>query len=252
MSNAVAVLVDPVNRSRCEQLAERLELALISDANTENYALLLGFVEQRLSLWQTAAKAPGPVFVDFSGGAMTHRRKSGHNELLGRAVGVRKGQAPTVWDATAGLGRDSFVLADLGCLVYLCERSPIVAAMLADGIVRAEITEHTSATASRLKLIEANSVTQTPNENVDVIYLDPMFPDRKKKALVKKEMQALQLLPETCDSGEALLPWAMTQDVARVVVKRPLRAPYLVQMKPSHSISGKAVRFDVYVQRALA
>ena len=89
---------------------------------------------------------------------------------------------------------------------------------------------------------------------VDVICLDPMFPQRDKSAAVKKEMVLFQALLETDaspDAADQLLAWALLQDVARVVVKRPVRAPHLGETQPSHAVSGKAVRFDVYVKRAL-
>ncbi|PIE37717.1 MAG: hypothetical protein CSA53_05255 [Gammaproteobacteria bacterium] len=252
MTQLVAVLAGTHQPQVSAALADRLQLPLVDAKAGTAYPLLLGFVEQRLSLWQTGEKMPGPVWVDFSAGAMAHRRKAGQNELLGKAVGVKQGRCPTVWDATAGLGRDSFVLADSGCTVYACERSAIVAALLADGIARAQLLEHSAEAAARMQLVTADSLAATVPDSVEVIYLDPMFPARKKSAQVKKDMQVLQLLPGTGASGEALLPWAMAQDVARVVVKRPLRAPFLTAAKPSHSIRGKAVRFDVYVKRALA
>lgn len=84
--------------------------------------------------------------------------------------------------------------------------------------------------------------------------IDPMFPPRDKSAAVKKEMALLQWLLES-ETGQSdaaqLLAWALEQDVARVVVKRPARAQPLAGAAPSHCLQGKAVRFDVYVRRSL-
>jgi 16S rRNA (guanine1516-N2)-methyltransferase len=52
-------------------------------------------------------------------------------------VASKKTVLPTIIDATAGFGKDSLLLASLGCHITLLERSPLVAAMLADGWQRA-------------------------------------------------------------------------------------------------------------------
>lgn len=208
-----------------------------------------------LALQQTGKGAPGPVQVDFASRAMRHRRSSGHNELLGRAVGATKKSGLRVLDATAGLGRDSFVMADLGCRVTLCERDPVVARMLLAGI-------HTALQAgdpwlqdvlARMRLVPADA-RETGRARLlqqDVIYLDPMFPQRSKSAAVKKEMALFQLLLERetdLPDADELLLWALATGVTRVVVKRPSKAPPLAGRRPSHQIAGKAVRYDVYQQ----
>jgi 16S rRNA (guanine1516-N2)-methyltransferase len=81
-----------------------------------------------------------------------------------------------------------------------------------------------------------------------------MFPARTKTAAVKKEMALFQLLLEhsaNAQDADELLLWALRQDTARVVVKRPAKAPQLAGIAPSHAISGKSVRYDIYVQRKL-
>lgn len=199
--------------------------------------------------------APGPVEVAFGNAAMRHRRSSGHNELLGKAVGLARKPQMHVLDATAGLGRDSFILADLGCQVTLCERNPIVAKMLAFGLSNAAISEDEwlQAVVQRMDLHVGDASTlQVPDlQAVDVIYMDPMFPNRDKRARVKKEMALFHELLGPGDDADQLLLWALAQGVARVVVKRPPKAPGLSGRKPSHIISGKAVRYDVYVLRGL-
>jgi 16S rRNA (guanine1516-N2)-methyltransferase len=214
---------------------------------------------QVLALQQTGRLAPGPVSVDFGSDSMRHRRRSGHNELLGKAVGVSGRRRPHVLDATAGLGRDSFVLADMGCAVTLCEREPVVAAMLQHGLRAALLggDEWLRQVVERMSLFAGDARSLAPQRlaPAEVIYLDPMFPARGKSAAVKKEMALFQLLldDEAAPQDAArLLLWALAQDVARVVVKRPARAPVVAEQKPSHSVAGKAVRFDVYVRRALA
>ena len=82
------------------------------------------------------------VRVSFDSATMRHRRKGGQNELLGRAVGVKADRKPRVWDATGGMGRDAFVLADLGCEVTLNERVPVLAWLLNESISAASVSSH--------------------------------------------------------------------------------------------------------------
>jgi 16S rRNA (guanine1516-N2)-methyltransferase len=217
--------------------------------------LLLLVTPDGLRLQLTGARASGPVGVDFGNAAMRHRRRPGGNELLGRAVGVGRKSPLAVLDATAGLGRDGFVLADLGCNVALCERNPVLAEMLdaAIALARGAVDPWLSGAAGRLGLYrgDAREAGGKVLSGVDVIYLDPMFPARDKSAAVKKEMATLQALLGDDDDAGALFDWALAQDVARVVVKRPPRAPALGGRSPSHCISGKAVRYDVVVLRGL-
>ncbi|MEM1155019.1 MAG: class I SAM-dependent methyltransferase [Pseudomonadota bacterium] len=207
---------------------------------------------------KTTLNVPGPVIVDFGGPVMRHRRRSGHNELLGKAVGVTASDRPAVLDATAGLGRDAFVLADLGCSVTLCESQPIVATLLEYALTAARQSDDAWLidVASRMQLISGDVTTIAPEvlTTAQVIYLDPMFPTRGKSAAVKKEMAVLQALLSDAEgsSAVALLDWAMAQNVNRVVLKRPLHAPIVSDITPSHTLEGKAMRLDVYVKRAFS
>ena len=239
---------------RAAELAELLGLPLLPvTADTSDFDARLQVQGSSLAL--KGDDRSGPVSVDFGGATMRHRRRGGHNELLGRAVGVGKLPGLTVLDATAGLGRDSFVLADLGCNVRLCERHPVLFQLLLAGlsVARSSSDPWLTAVADRMVLCPGDA-TSLVDEAVDsdVIYLDPMFPAKSGGAAVKKEMALLQrLLGEDADDAGALLAWALQQPVARVVVKRPAKAPALGGLQASHSIRGKAVRFDVHVLRAL-
>ena len=189
------------------------------------------------------------VRIAFDSATMLHRRRGGQNELLGRAVGVKAGLKPLVWDATGGLGRDAFVLADLGCPVMLCERVSALAWLLEDAISAARVSgyDRVREAAGRMTVRHADSRHQEVPPAA-VLYLDPMFPERRKSAAVKKEAAMLQHLVQPGDDVEALWEWAWGQPVERIVVKRPLRAPVLGAQKPSHVLAGKSVRFDVFVR----
>jgi len=256
---AVSTAVSAVSEQLAEQalsLANKLSIPLlppaVDPAVVTDFPLLLRLSHSGLQLQQTGFKAPGPVWVDFGSARMRHRRRSAANEAVGRAVGVRKGKLPRVLDATAGLGRDAFVLADMGCSLALCEREIVLAELLHFGLQAARSSEDQwlRAVAERIELWPGDCLTVPSSKlaDVDVIYLDPMFPQRDKSALVKKEMAVLKLLLGDPNDQEpaALLRWARSQPVSRVVVKRPSKAPPVAGTTPSHAITGKAVRYDVY------
>ena len=207
-------------------------------------------IDGYLSLKLTDKNTLRPIYVDFLEGALAHRKQygGGKNQLIAKAVGIKSSLKLSVLDVTAGLGRDAFVLATLGCAVLMCERSPIVFALLEDGLRRAEKVDWFQALS--LKLIHADAIdylsTITEKNRPDVIYIDPMFPERNKSALVKKEMRVLrEVVGEDCDA-EKLLSMALLIAKKRVVVKRAKLAPTLTDKKPDVVYKGKSSRFDVY------
>jgi len=214
----------------------------------------------RLCLIDSRKGAAGPLYVDFLAGASGWRlRDLSRNDLLPRAVGFKSARPPrTLLDATAGLGHDAASLALLGLDVTALEVSPVVFALLQDGLARARasgqelgrrIAERLTPLCAdarsflRLSAAECGSIP-------DVVYLDPMFPDKRKAARSRKEMQHLQALlppPNAAELSE-LMKLALAVAAQRVVVKRPLHAPEIVDNPPpSHSHWGKSVRFDVYL-----
>ncbi|KAB8313429.1 16S rRNA (guanine(1516)-N(2))-methyltransferase RsmJ [Erwinia endophytica] len=193
----------------------------------------------------------GGIFVDFVEGAMAHRRRfgGGRGEAVAKAVGIKGAYLPVVVDATAGLGRDAFVLASLGCRVQMLERHPVVAALLDDGLQRgyqnAEIGDWLR---ERLTLTHASSLAalHEMREKPDVVYLDPMYPHKQKSALVKKEMRVFQSLVGADDDADGLLVPARQLAKKRVVVKRPDYAPPLAGMATQSAVVTRSHRFDIY------
>jgi 16S rRNA (guanine1516-N2)-methyltransferase len=237
------------------ELSERLQLPLYDETGDPDALLEVGDFGLRLK--PLGRLAPGPVAVDFADAGMRHRRRGGHNELLGRAVGAALDRSLHVVDATAGLGRDAFVMADLGCRVTLLERSPLVHALLADGLARATGIGDPWLTAcvARMTLVKANAVDWLDHSgaaSVDVVYLDPMFPQRRKAARAKKEMWLFQHLEAVAGDDDDLLAAALSAARYRVVVKRPLKGAVLVGRPPTFDLRGRSVRFDVYSNRKLA
>lgn len=256
MPDLAVLALSPADERPAAQLAADLGLAQLPTGTDprccKEPVALLTVAGEYLALQLTGKGAPGPVMVNFGAAAMRHRRRAGHNELLGKAVGVGKRPDLSVIDATAGLGRDSFVLADLGCSVTLCERNPIVARLLQSGLQVARNGDDPWLAGVSCRMQLHCGMAQDLDAAADVIYLDPMFGQRDKSAAVKKEMATFHLLLEgEPEDGADLLRWALTQDVARVVVKRSLRATALGGISPSHVIRGKAVRYDVHVHRSL-
>ncbi|CAM3588281.1 Ribosomal RNA small subunit methyltransferase J [Vibrio aerogenes CECT 7868] len=242
------------------EIAKRWHLTF---AEQSLFALVL--TAERLELRKLDEPKLGPVYVDFVGGAVGHRRKfgGGKGQAIAKAVGLNKGAVPVVLDATAGLGRDAFVLASLGCRVQMIERHPVVAALLEDGLRRAGSDEEIQAWVNeRMSLIHCSSHTALYDHYADgniprpdVVYLDPMYPhppQKKKSALVKKEMRVFQSLVGGDQDADALLEPALMLAKKRVVVKRPDYAPWLDNQKPTMTIETKKNRFDVYVNAAMS
>ncbi len=245
----LALLADPqCSVARVRQLAASLGLPLASEGQSP--ALLLHLREERLELCKPGdPELPGALWVDFTRPAAQKRALHPGRELLVQAAKVRNVTSPLVIDATAGLGRDSFLLAAAGFRVRMFECNPIVAALLQDGLERAARSPHIAAIIERMQLIVGNALDylRLPTERPEVIYLDPMFPERSKSAKVKQDLQLLQLLDDQSHAPEPLLQAALALRPKKVVVKRPLKGPLLAGPAPSYTLKGKAIRFDVYV-----
>jgi 16S rRNA (guanine1516-N2)-methyltransferase len=215
----------------------------------------LALIQQpsHLELRQLDEPKVGAVKVDFTSDALTFRRLhgGGKKESIAKAIGLKGKDSLQVLDATAGLGRDAFVLASLGCVVDMIERSPVVAALLQDGLERAAVDIELSRwLPTRMQLyhgVAKELLINWQGTQPDVVYLDPMFPHRKKSAAVKKEMRLFQQLLGPDEDADLLLEPALALAKNRVVVKRPSGAPFLAGKKPQIEMLGKANRFDVYL-----
>jgi 16S rRNA (guanine1516-N2)-methyltransferase len=235
---------------KASELAQRLGL-LLTHAADAGYELLLAVTAERLELRTTLSSGPGPVYAEFAEGAMGYSRRVSGSRLLFQAIGFRTGP-PSVLDATAGLGQDAFLLAWMGCRVTAVERSPIVAALLQNGMrrsMRVPELEETFRDRFRLVVGDARAVLKDlpASQAPEVIYLDPMYPQRSKSALGRKEMGVLRrVVGHDEDAGE-LLGIARTVARRHVVVKRMHHAPPLAP-GPTRVYKGKTTRYDVYVR----
>lgn len=173
-----------------------------------------------------------------------------NHELLVKASKLRGVQGPlTAIDATAGLGEDAFLLAAAGFQVQLYERNPVIAALLSDALRRGSENPDLAPVICRMQLHAEDSITTLPQLTLppDIVVLDPMFPKRQKSGLIKKKFQLLHQLEQPCFEEEALLHAAMSCNPRRIVIKRPLKGPYLAGVKPSYTIKGKSIRYDCIV-----
>jgi len=178
------------------------------------------------------------------------RKGNLNRELLVKAAKVKRRDDAQLLavDATAGLGDDAFLLAAAGFHVTMFERNPIIAALLADALERAESDPNLAMVTGRMRLVEGESASALPHLGFtpDVVLLDPMFPAKGKDAAAKKKLQMLQKLEDPCTDEAALLEAARAAHPRKVVVKRPVKGPYLAGRKPSYSLAGKAIRYDVH------
>lgn len=241
---------------RSAAIADRLGLPLLNSTAgrgigpTSFLEFLLAVTDERLELRSTQPHGPGPIYVDFVGGPLGYARRVPRFGLLYQAVGFRGGR-PSVLDATAGLGADAFRLAWHGCRVTAVERSPVLFALLEDGLERAlrepEIRERL---AGRLRLVHADAREVLRGLKAEgapeVVYLDPMFPPKRKSALPKVEMRILRRLVGDDPDAAELLELARAAARKRAVVKRHRHAEPLAP-GPSHGYSDRTTRYDVYV-----
>lgn len=240
-------------RHKDEYRAERQEdkkEKLKEEHKREKNELYLRYDEKGLTLTDGKIQMRG----DFSDMLPRLRYDNLTHELLVKAARMKDmnrgpGRHPVILDATAGMGEDSLLLAAAGFEVEMYEQNPVIAALLADCLERAGKNPALTEIICRMHLHEGDSIEALKNLKFspDVIYLDPMFPERQKSALVKKKFQMLHQLEVPCQDEAALLKAAVDARPFKVVVKRPLKGPNLAGMKPGYSLTGKAIRYDCFV-----
>ena len=250
MKNNIAIsFTESTLAKQAETLALQLAVPVVT-INDKSHAYLLVYTSRHLELVSVKNPDFNPIFVDFTHGASMHRYRygGGKGQLIAKAVGMQRHSSLHVLDVTAGLGGDAFVLASLGCHVMMCERSAIIASLLQDGLIRAQSEPWFSDLTLAFKQVDGIAFLKNSKVNeYDVVYIDPMFPETKKTALVKKEMQILRdVVGNDLDAGE-LLEAALEKAKYRVVVKRPRLATQVNDLKPDVVYDGKSCRYDVYL-----
>ena len=189
--------------------------------------------------------------VDFVAGPVAHRLRfgGGRGQDIAKAMGLRAGKTPSMIDATAGLGRDSFLLASLGASVTLIERSDKMHALLADGMGRAaDEGGRFAEIIARMTLLHGDAKELLPSLSADAILIDPMHPPRKTSALVKKELRQVREIVGTDEDAADLMRVALAHARKRVVLKWPAKADPIAGIQLcTHQILGKSTRYDVFM-----
>ena len=196
-------------------------------------------------------KIDNELRVDFVNGAVGHRLRfgGGRGQALAKAMGLRAGKTPKIVDATAGLGRDSFLLASLGAQVTMIERSKKMYTLLAQGMDRASHEgSDFQQIIGRMNLLYGDAKELLPELSADAVLIDPMHPPRKNSALVKLELRQVRQIVGADDDAADLIKVALGSAKKRVVLKWPAKADPIKGIHAcSHQIIGKSVRYDVFM-----
>lgn len=258
----IAISADKgIPKAQLDQLSMQTSLPLLNPRIQADY--LLNIKTEHLELQKVTlstskkVKKPLAVFADFTSGKTKHRRLhgGGKGQDIAKAIGLHKIKNPTVFDLTAGMGADAFVLATLGCQITMVERNVVVHALLKDALDRASISSDNELQEilARLTLLNesASDILDTldsHNKLPDVIYLDPMFPEKTKSAQVKKEMQFFHDIVGADIDSEKLFLKSLDKAKKRIVVKRPRLAESISKhIEPNFVITGKSTRYDIYL-----
>lgn len=239
-------------KTKATMIAKELQLPYVDlyQPSIYDYWLVVSSACIYLKINQVDAK---PFYIDFADPSFLYRLKriSMKNELIAKAMGAKPKQGLSIVDATAGLGRDGFILAALGFKVTLLERSPVLFILLKDALERARKNTFLQHVVDRITLIHADSIRWLTKKcytiQPDIIYLDPMFPERQKSAQVKREMILLQSLVGKDIDADDLFKKALACAAKRVVIKRPKLAGNFSECVANYSIIGKKNRFDIYL-----
>lgn len=196
-------------------------------------------------------RVPAELRVDFVEGAVAHRLRfgGGRGQDLAKAMGLRDGKTPLIIDATAGLGRDSFLLASLGAQVIMIERSEKMHALLMEGMERAASEGgQFREIIGRMTLLKGDAKDLIPELGGEAILVDPMHPERKNSALVKQDLRQVREIVGTDDDAVDLVRVAIKHAQKRAVLKWPAKADPIEGLQVcTHQIRGKTTRYDVFM-----
>lgn len=234
-------VVNKEEKEKADALATSLALP-IKENLPEKGDFFLFYHNQKLYLQSIRHPEFKAFCLDFLSPEMLRKKATAatSKDLLIKAVGAVK-KRPKILDCTLGLGVDSFLLMARNCEVWACERNKILSALWRDAAARANL--------QNIRFIDedAKLFLKNTKENFDILYLDPMYPEKRKTA-PKKEMLLLRELLGGDDDADKLFSCAWEKARERVVVKRPIHAEYLAGEKPVIQYRGKSIRYDVYLK----
>lgn len=250
MHNLELIINDDIDDFDDELFALYQEALLLKEKTFEK-PLAIVIENQTIGVTDLTVKEK-PVIVDFLSGKLAHRRKFGggkNAEAVARAC-FKSTTEVEVFDATAGLGRDSYVLAYLGAKVHMFERNEVVRIILKDGLRRAYNSDESDFFKEHMILEDALSIWDYMGDvKPYCVYLDPMYPERKKSAQVKKDMRTFHEVVGADEDIENLLQSALSLADGRVVLKRPQYADVFMPNILVGQVISKSQRFDIYKPR---
>ena len=219
---------------QCQQLMSQFDLVY-----SETFLPRLHLGKMGLCLLDNDGKA---IVLDWNDAQWKQRAKGarGQDPLVKVSLA---GSGSRILDITAGWGRDAMVMAQAGGRLTLLEKNPLMAAMLF--VAHQSLLDLTLKTNIECVWANAHDYLIQITEKPDVIYIDPMHPERQKSALVKKHLQVLQQLVSPNEDVLELITCSLQHALKRVVLKWPEKQAPLC--KPSYSVHGKTIRFDVYL-----
>lgn len=182
----------------------------------------------------------GDLYFDFKEQLDYHRKKnySLSKEPLAKALGLTVKRDRLVWDVTCGTAKDALLIYSFGAKVVAFERHPVIYFLLLDAKLRFQVNiDFIYGDSSQIKLGD--------RERPDTIYYDPMYPEKKKSALPRKEMQIFKEIVGPDTDSEKFLEFARSIALDRVVVKRSLQASK-IKSDVNAVYEGKTTRYDMY------
>ncbi len=249
MTPALAVFCEPGSEAVDSlNLADRLKLPLVSQPEVSSALFFLCYREGCLKLLDRQLLKKGGLWVEIEPRkGEQHSWPAPKKGLFAQAIGKK---TRTVIDATTGWAQDTLALFRMGYQLTCVERSPVMVELLQDGFNRLAAKDWVIKRKLRVpELIPMDAIEyfSTLSEQPDCVYLDPMFPEkRKKSALARKSMMILRDILGHDEDREKLFSAACSVAAKRVVVKSPSHAQPLAG-KPDQVFSSKLLRYDVYL-----
>lgn len=191
------------------------------------------------------------LFIDFNNSEILNRINPKTKKCsVVQAVEGRSKTKLTILDTTAGLGKDTFTLAARGHTLLTLEKDRYIYLLLKDALQRAQQIDYLKEIVNKITLIniDSNEYILTTDKSFDCVYIDPMFPPRKKSAKVKQGMQILHQVGfnDEISNSNLLDNIIQARITTKAVVKRPINSDFLSNRKPSSQLKGKTNRFDIY------
>ena len=187
------------------------------------------------------------LHVDFLSGSMGWRlKRTEHETSLKKAIGKNK-EDITIFDGTAGLLSDTIIFLALGHKVVACEQSKIIFLLVQDAIERAKAE---LPFLENLLLLNGKSEIQyKETQNIDIVYLDPMYPEPSKNALRSGDISTISHildLESINDDGDAIFFSIKDSNFKKIILKRPIKAD-IIDKNINYQVKGKSTRFDIYI-----